>query len=225
VTENEATIAKLELEVENLKRQNEKLAFEVEELRAEGPKAKLLRRTLPFLTGLITVIAIPVSVFKYVDEQQAARAAKAATEKAEASAQTKAANDRVIELKREAAKPFWDRQLALYLDAAESAAVIATTADEAKRKLATERFWVLYWGPLAAVEDVSSTQLPLPEVEAAMVRFGRLIGGTPPKSRDELSRAALELAHAIRREVGPTFEVELSRDNPKAEETKTGAPR
>jgi hypothetical protein len=67
----------------------------------------------------------------------------------------------------EATKPFLERQLALYTEATQIASTIATTNDKSKRESALERFWALYWGELALVEDAF--------VEGAMVKLGEAI--------------------------------------------------
>src|SRR6185369_7363298 len=95
---------------------------------------------------------------------------------------------------------------------AEKAAIIATTTDTAQRRAAEERFWVLYWGPLAAVEDVGLSKAETAAIESAMVKFGNLLTSVPKEEsdREELKRNALDLAHAIRDAVAPAFNVELT---------------
>lgn len=88
----------------------------------------------------------------------------------------------------EATKPFLERQLKLYTEASQVAAAIATTSDNAARGKAVNRFWQLYWGELALVENT--------EVEAAMVAFGA--GLNNKASPSELQQLSLTLAHACR---------------------------
>ena len=89
----------------------------------------------------------------------------------------------------EATKPFLERQLKLYTEATEVAAVIATSSDEAQKSDALERFWQLYWGELALVENK--------EVEQAMVALGEAIKAKA--NRGALEQASLRLARACRR--------------------------
>lgn len=67
----------------------------------------------------------------------------------------------------EATKPFLERQLKLYTEASEVAARIATgtsgVIDEFEIRKAIARFWQLYYGELALVENM--------EVEDAMVQL------------------------------------------------------
>src|SRR2546425_3616720 len=49
--------------------------------------------------------------------------------------------------------PFLDRQLKLYEEAIETAAILATSADADQLQKAEVRFWELYWGELAMVEN------------------------------------------------------------------------
>jgi hypothetical protein len=88
----------------------------------------------------------------------------------------------------EATRPFLDRQLKLYTDATQSTATIATSASTADIAAATLRFWSLYWGELALVEDR--------RVEAAMVAFGNALNRKAASS--ELQQLSLALARACR---------------------------
>lgn len=89
----------------------------------------------------------------------------------------------------EATKPFLERQLRLYTEATQAAATIATSEDAAELAAARKRFWSLYWGELALVEDAT--------VEAAMVRLGRAL---QEKEQDpaNIRQLSLTLAHACR---------------------------
>src|SRR5262249_40437108 len=88
------------------------------------------------------------------------------------------------------------------------AALIATTEDEGTRKAAEARFWVLYWGPLAAVEDVGVKIQGNPKIEVAMVNFGEEIK-KKPEERDKgtMQSLSLKLAHAIKEAIKPAFDV------------------
>ena len=88
----------------------------------------------------------------------------------------------------EATKPFLERQLKLYTEATQSAATLATSENPSERAAAIKRFWSLYWGELALVEDK--------EVEAAMVGLGK--GLDRQASPAELKQLSLKLAHACR---------------------------
>lgn len=97
--------------------------------------------------------------------------------------------ERVAETRRvEATKPFLDRQLTLYTEASQVVAIIATSDRAPERQKAIERFWRLYWGELALVEDR--------DVEAAMVAMGTALDASA--GRDELRQLSLKLAHACR---------------------------
>src|SRR5262245_20841526 len=53
----------------------------------------------------------------------------------------------------EARRPFLERQLALYTEATQNAAILATSSDMKALEKARQRFWELYWGELAMVEN------------------------------------------------------------------------
>ena len=90
--------------------------------------------------------------------------------------------------KIEATKPFLERQLKLYTEASQVAATLATTPDNKERSKATKRFWELYWGDLALVENQG--------VEAAMVALGDALSRNSPQT--ELQQLSLRLARACR---------------------------
>jgi hypothetical protein len=103
--------------------------------------------------------------------------------------QQKAEAERLSATRRiEATKPFLERQLKLYTEASQVVAIIATTSNNAARSKAVNRFWELYWGELALVENT--------EVEAAMVAFGEGLKKDAPLG--ELQQLSLTLAHACR---------------------------
>ena len=109
----------------------------------------------------------------------------------------------------EATKPFLDRQLKLYTEATQSAATLASTEDRSERAAAIKRFWSLYWGELALVEDKG--------VEAAMVMLGKgLERGAP---QQELKQLSLKLAHAARESLAASWGVK-EWQNPHRPETE-----
>ncbi len=95
----------------------------------------------------------------------------------------------------EATKPFLERQLKLYTEASQVAAVLATSTEAAELLRATERFWELYWGELALVENK--------EVQAAMVALGRALETSADKK--EVQQLSLRLAHACRRSLDKSW--------------------
>jgi hypothetical protein len=70
-----------------------------------------------------------------------------------------------------ARQPFLEKQTALCFQASETAARLATTDQADQWQKSWDDFWVLYWGPLAIIENTSS----FAKVAKAMVDFGNLI--------------------------------------------------
>jgi len=104
-----------------------------------------------------------------------------------------------------AKQPFLSKRLELYSEATSCAAVIAVGKDETRITMATEKFWKLYWGPMALVEDS--------RVESAMVEFGKAL--TKPESSDQLKDLAIHLAHSCRDSLAESWHVVLSDSNVK----------
>lgn len=86
----------------------------------------------------------------------------------------------------EATKPFLERQLKLYTELTQITSIIATSNDNAKLEEASKRFWELYWGELALVENE--------EIEGYMVSFGNGIKNSFDK--ELMQKLSLKLAHA-----------------------------
>lgn len=95
----------------------------------------------------------------------------------------------------EARKPFLERQLALYTEATQNAAILATSSDPDAIEKARQRFWEIYWGELAMVEN-GGLDSKDGGVESAMVAFGQCLNTGCPQP--ELQPLALRLAHACR---------------------------
>ena len=97
-------------------------------------------------------------------------------------------------------QPFLEKQTGLCHSAAEHVARLASTLDAATWAKSREEFWMLYWGPLAIVEDVESQTTN--RVEDAMVKFGNQLDNVNPVSPrlpvSALKQPALDVAHACR---------------------------
>lgn len=102
----------------------------------------------------------------------------------------------------EATRPFLDRQLKLYTEATQAAATLATASSKEQIAAARQRFWSLYWGELALVEDE--------HVEAAMVQLGRAL--EQGKIGSEVQVLSLNLAHACRDSLAESWGVQQWRN-------------
>jgi len=98
----------------------------------------------------------------------------------------------------EARKPFSTKQLELYFQAVEAASGIASGPQD-RQGPHLETFWLLYWGPMALVEDT--------KVAHAMVQFGDALKADATQA--ELAIYALELAHACRDSISASWKVTL----------------
>lgn len=106
-------------------------------------------------------------------------------------------NERLAQTRRvEATRPFLERQLELYSEAARVCAQLASAPDNAQ---ASGRFWELYWGELALVENK--------DVESAMVSFGQALHYMP-EDASELKHRALAVAKACRLSLARSWGVE-----------------
>jgi hypothetical protein len=100
--------------------------------------------------------------------------------------------------KIEASQPFLKRQLALFEEATQITALIASSESPGDEKEKTMRFWQLYYGELALVEQG--------EVQKAMVKYGELLDSE--NYGDALEEAALSVAWACREELAKSWKVD-----------------
>jgi hypothetical protein len=164
---------------------------------------------------VVTVIAgvsTAVGTFVYHSRDQQARAIE----------QSVRADEQLAATKRDMQRPYQEKKLTLYLDAARVVAHLASSPTVDREKTEA-RFWELYWGELAFVESRTveeGTGGPNPSVERLMVQFchlyfspERCAGGTP-ESRGPVklqtnpadARAAIELAHGASKEIRDQWE-------------------
>jgi hypothetical protein len=192
-----------DLELGKLELENKKLHLELAALQRPDQWDRWLGRLVPIITAFVAAGGFLLGVQQFIKQSQDA-------ERAELARRTEADKLFRREVFRETTNRFLEKQVRLYLDAAETAATIAASDDAESVKKSTNHFWALYWGPLAAVEDVGLNRLPPGQettpIESAMVRFGRGVSGEDKCDRDELHRRALQLAHHIRDAIRPAFE-------------------
>lgn len=154
--------------------------------------------------AFVAVLGFLWGVFKYLDAREQEVLRNESQEKQHAETR-----------RIEATRPYLERQLKLYTEATQVAARIATTdkdnangdVDDAvlddplgpsTPKDAKARFWQLYWGELALVEDK--------RVESAMKNYGdALLHNASP---DILRGLSLSLAHACRDSLAESWAVE-----------------
>jgi hypothetical protein len=100
-------------------------------------------------------------------------------------------------------KPFLEKQLELYSEATRVASQVAMKlgkeGDEARA-----RFWELYWGELALVEN--------PEVENAMVEMSEALESGAPVTT--LRSKSLRIAHACRQSLDKSWGINAWRTGP-----------
>lgn len=114
---------------------------------------------------------------------------------------------------RDSQRPFLEKQLAFYFEAAKVAGKLATlppiSAEYPKDQRYAEdwgwakrRFWELYWGELGVVES--------PEVATAMINFGNALrdlqlcveaGGNCIDKQAGLTGPSIQLAHQVRQSI------------------------
>src|SRR6185503_4071859 len=153
--------------------ENEKLRLELAELRKLEHWSHKLSQTLPLVTAVLAIATFLWGVRQYEDEQKRNRQVQL-KQSSEALEQSKRDEDAA---KRSFMQPWLQSQRETYARALSAAASIANTRDPAKRRAATEEFWILYHGSMIPVETKS--------VSGAMINFGHCVDDTNRCSRDE----------------------------------------
>ena len=201
--------AKVELEVDYVRRQIEKLSFEIDELKRARSLEGRVKSLAPLYGTVIGLLGLWAGFYQFLQTTRLAYQQLDHARLTQEAQQKFATEVSLRESLRETAKPLWEKRLSLYIEATEKAALIATATDDGSRLDAEARFWVLYWGPLAAVEDIRPGNEQEAVIEKKMVEFGRLLAAKPAdRDKGKLQQASLELAHAVRGSIIPAFDVQ-----------------
>lgn len=167
-----------------------KINLEIEGLKKGKGEGKLARY-LPLLTTLLAVAGFVFGVYQF-------RAQQAERLRADSVAR-----------EREFKKALWDRQLGYYLEAAQAASTLASFNENDEKEIQPERtkarlrFWQLYYGELAVIED--------PNVSRAMVEYGRCLREYDLHLCDQsdLKKRARALAQEFRNAVSRSWDEPL----------------
>jgi tRNA/tmRNA/rRNA uracil-C5-methylase (TrmA/RlmC/RlmD family) len=172
--------------------QLEKIKLEVEGLRRNKKEGRLVRY-LPLLTALVAVAAFLSGVYQFKTLQnERLRAEKITSD-------------------REFKKALWEKQRDFYLEAARAASTLASFNENAEKDILAERtraqvrFWQLYYGELAVIED--------PKVSKAMVDYGRCLRAYEfgNCSQSDLKQHARALAQEFRDAISRAWDEPLGR--------------
>ena len=109
---------------------------------------ELVKFVLTALQAIAIFCSVPIAVATYYNNSAAER------DRSEKARQA---------VERELQRPYFEKQLALYLEAAKVVSHLATSTSN--KEQFEDRFWQLYWGELAFVESS--------EIAASMVSFCR----------------------------------------------------
>lgn len=168
--------------------QLEKMNLEIESLKKNRGG---LARYLPLLTTLVAVAGFLFGIYQYkAQHDERLRAESVAKE-------------------REFKKALWERQLNYYLEAAQAASTLASFNEsdgkdiQPERTKARVRFWQLYYGELAVIEDRN--------VSEAMVQYGRCLRDYDLRECDQniLKKRARSLAQECRNAVARSWDEPL----------------
>ncbi|MCH7962536.1 MAG: hypothetical protein IH852_01205 [Bacteroidetes bacterium] len=98
-------------------------------------------------------------------------------------------------------KPYWENKLKIYLEVADVISSIAELNEGPEREKTIQKYWTLYFGKLAVVED--------PVVEMLMIGFSNCLDGTSECNKCELRKRALQTSHAMREALGKSWDMDL----------------
>ena len=146
-------------QLEELRLKNEKLAFELNELRKGKPWYQIPIQFVPVATAVIAIAGFWWGLVRYQADQQ-----KALNEQKE-----QASRDQ-ISREREFMKPWIENQRDIYRKALSAVGTVANTEDTETRRKAAEAFWSLYHGEMILVETT--------QVSNAMVALGLCLDGS-----------------------------------------------
>src|SRR5882757_604759 len=148
----------------------------------------IVQALFPIAASLATAIWV---VNGYFDQQKASLEQQRTAEVARAS---------------EARKPFYEKQLTLYFEAARVAGALATLDPKSSQWADTkQRFYALYWSELSMVEDS--------RVEYGMVNFETTLANFDKDGslRADVQRQSYCLAHALKDSISENWSINFGR--------------
>ncbi len=195
---------------------DQKLSLEINQL--ENPTGtEKASKFIPVISSMITVLGFFVGLWQYHEQQVLANQAllkQQDTANKELLKQQAVANKDFLQQKMkqdyERFIPFSEKQIQLYFEASEAAATIATSSDADAKSRAKSRFWILYWGPLAIVEDAGVKTTDQTVVKQSMVNFGHCLNEPGTCTVSELKIRSLNLAYACRESLANTSDVRFA---------------
>jgi hypothetical protein len=127
-------------------------------------------------------------------------------EQARLNEQAQRDTEQLAAIKRELERPYQEKKLALYLDAARVLAHLAASPNVEKESTEA-RFWELYWGELAFVESrtIDEAKDGPPSVEKLMVQFCKQYF-KERCDKSESQAAAIKMATQASKEVRDLWE-------------------
>ena len=193
----------------------EKLRAEVRTLQENAPPSRF-DRYIPLITLVCTLITIIVGISEFRStaretrkQSETARGQFLAAQSADhtkflETLRTDSARDQNSRL-HDYAKTYGQSRSAIYLEAVNAAALVASrAASDPERAQAEKLFWRLYWGRMILVEDQ--------DVELKMVDFGGCLDNSdsvcrqPQKKQKRLQVFSFRLARACRVSEANTYD-------------------
>jgi hypothetical protein len=169
---------------------------------------------------IVTIVAGVIAVAITFNERQQREKERVAAEDNRATEQAQREKEQLAAIKRELERPYEEKKLALYLDAARVLAHLAASPNVDKESTEA-RFWELYWGELAFVESRTEYETkggPKPAVERLMVEFCQTYFGPdrcaksdraskdPDQRTNPAEEAAINMARQASKEVRDRWE-------------------
>ena len=175
----------IEVELKKLEVELKRLEIEQKKLDPNYRKAEHRAKSIDMIVKALSVAAVLIGVLiTYVQYSGTASLQRQQLLENERS-ELRAAS-------RESLKPFNEKRILLYTEASNVVSKLANLGEGPERQAARKRFFELYWGELALVENR--------QVESAMVYFAKALEQYElnPSSNTELQRQSLNVAHAFR---------------------------
>jgi hypothetical protein len=178
---------RLQLGLEKLRNENQKLGLEIRNLRRPEIVSVILA-SMPLLTALVAVAGLVFGVLQF-----RAELSKQAEEKMRA--------DR---------KPIWEAQLNYFFKAVEAAGDYSAAVDDNERKLARSKFLKLYWGPLPSIVD----SLPAEQGNRELIyepceKFAKCLDGRDTCTEEDVKQKAIAVANAINTVIRKNWQVKI----------------
>ena len=189
-------------QLKQLQLENEKLEWELANLRCRKSFYAGFIELIPIITTVLTIAGFWVGIWKYLGQEHRIAMDRMDVAEKESHERRNREKREVEQGKQDFMKPWLESQREIYIEALSAATEVAYAENPEQRATATNKFWRLYNGKMIMVETK--------DVSDAMKCVGERIRRTGKCGSEELAPLCRALATAMARSLATTAKMDYA---------------